>query len=304
MKLKIDHKKLLFIRWQIVFLFTLTFYLLSIYYFFFSTKLLFWLLFSVIFFIIIHYFLIDLKKIDLSNLILFIVFILILNLLILKIDNIFYVIWIIFFHIAILFLVIDIHEEIYNRINISTRKIFNMWSRLFSMILSLVFALTFFWTYKTFDLTCDKFYSLLENTSNIAKHYLNIHFPKIKKDIKVKDFFWKILNWKNENQFNDIKLSYLVDPLFWKVMIANQIVENKKILDKKFCQIIIFNIKNKYTKPWFQFSVMFLMFMLFYPIIRFVIFLLSFVNYILFHFAIFLRIYKYKKIVDDVEIIE
>jgi hypothetical protein len=69
---------------------------------------------------------------------------------------------------------------------------------------------------------------------------------------------------------------------FWKNVLVNQIMENKKILDKNICQIIVSNIKEKYSKPGFQFTVMFLLFLLFYPFIRLFLYILAIINFFMF----------------------
>jgi hypothetical protein len=62
-------KKLIFLRKQLVLIFTLSFYFLSIYYFFIDPKILIGLVFAIFFFVLAHYFMIEIKKADVSNII-------------------------------------------------------------------------------------------------------------------------------------------------------------------------------------------------------------------------------------------
>ena len=205
------------------------------------------------------------------------------------------------------FLFYDIYDEVYNRVVINSWKVFTMGAKMFSLTLSLVFALAFLGTYRTFNLTCDKIYKWIQKASTFAANYLDIKLPQIKKDVKVKDIISKIPQENTGNiglTWNKISLSTVLNINFWKNAVINQIMENKKILDKNICQIIVSNIREKYNKPWFQFVVMFLIFMLFYPIIRIVIFILAGINWLMFQLSRLAGIYKYTKVVEEVELIE
>ena len=296
-------KLLVIVRKQLILIFTLSTYMLAVYYFFVYSKILIWLMFAVLFFILAHYFIIELKKTAISNLILIILAATVLLLAYIGIDNIFYTLWVIIFNIWVLFLFLDIYEEAYNRIEISSWKLFTMGSKMFSLILSLTFAFSFLWTYRTFNLTCNQIYDSIQKTSEFLSRYFDKEIPSFNKDVKVKEIISNIKP-QETTVFTGIKLKYFFDPNFIKQAVVNQIVSNKKILDKSICEIIVSNIKEKYTKPWFQFTVMFLIFLLFYPLIRVVIFILAIVNWLMFQLAKFAKIYKYKKVVEEVEILE
>lgn len=291
----------------LVFMFTISFYMLSIYYFFINPKILIWLVFSIFFFILAHYFIIESKKSDIWNLIISILVACLLVLFLSGFDNFFYVAGIVIFHLAIIFLFYDVYDEAYNRIVINSWKLFTMWWKMFSLTISLVFALSFLWTYRTFNLTCDKIYTGIQKASTFAANYFDIKLPKLSKDVKVKDVISKIgstSSWNVVFTWNRIWLSQALSFSFWKNVVINQIMANKKILDKNICQIIVSNIREKYNKPGFQFVVMFLIFMLFYPIVRVVILLLAVINWFMFQLSRLAWIYKYVKIVEEVEMIE
>ena len=299
-------KWLKILKKYLVFMFTISFYFLTIYYFFINPLILIGLVFSIFFFILAHYFIIESKKSDIWNLIITVLVSCLLVLFWTWFNNFFYVVWIIIFHLAIIFLFYDVYDEAYNRIIINSWKLFTMWWKMFSLTISLVFAFAFLWTYRTFNLTCDKIYKWIQNASTLAANYFDIKLPKISKDVKVKDVIskiaknntWVVLTW------NKISLSEALNVNFWKNIVIKQIMENKKILDKNICQIIVSNIKEKYNKPGFQFVVLFLIFMLFYPIVRVVILILSFVNWIMFQLSRLAWIYKINKVLEEVEIIE
>ncbi len=291
-------------RKYFIVIFTLSFYMLSVYYFFFDAKILLAFLFAIFFFLFAHFFLIELKKIDITNLLLIVVVGTLFELFLVWFNNFFYVIWVLLFNISIFFLFWDIYEEIYNRIQISSYKVFTMWIKMYSLILSLVFAVSFLGTYRTFNLTCDDIYSWIKKVSNYALQNFWLKIPEVK-NTKLSDVVQHIdtnqivLTW-NDN----IKLSSALSISFWKNAIINQILDNKKILDKNICSIIVWQIKEKYDKPWFQFAVLFLMFLLFYPFIRLILYILAILNLITFKILNLLKIYKFKKEVEDVEIIE
>jgi len=292
------------LRKYLVLMFTFAFYMLSIYYFFVDPKILIGLIFAIMFFAVSHYFIIELRKTEIWNLILSIVVLTILVLFIVWFDNFFYTIWIILFHLSIIFLFFDVYEEVYNRIVINSWKLFTMWVKMFSLTLSAVFAFSFLWTYRSFNLTCDQIYDFVKKASQMSANYFWVQLPQVK-DVKLKEVVNKIqpmtgevLTWKK------LSLNEALSVSFWKNAVVNQIMENKKLLDKNICQIIVWNIKKMYNKPWFQFSVMFLIFLLFYPLIRLFTFVLAFLNFLMFQLAKWARIYKYTKVLEEVEVLE
>lgn len=238
-------------------------------------------------------------------------------LLILWVNNFFYVIWLIVFNIAVFYLCWDISEEVYNRIEISSYKVFTMWIKMYSLILSLVFAFSFLWTYRTFNVTCSQIYSSISNASNYTMKYFWISMPNVQ-ETKVQDIvkkinswninlsWWTINSWDLNQIVNDNKITFstIISVDFWKNVIVNQILDNKKLLDKNICSIIVWEIKEKYNKPQFQFTVVFLIFLLFYPIIRLILYILAIINLIFFKIMNLWKIYKFKKVLEDVEIIE
>lgn len=319
----------LLLRKNIVIVFTMSFYILSIYFLFFDAKILLWLFFSVIFFLFTHFFLIEIKKTQITNLLLIISVITLFLLLVIWFHNFLYVLWIIFFNIWVFFLFWTIYDEIYNRIEISSYNLFTRWTKIYALFLSLSFSVAFLWTYRSFDLTCTQISSF---TSNFSKHIFtkvwmqshNIDNLKLKdianyiwKDKSNKNLLtwdnlintwsnlsWNILSWDRIKDIKNITFWSIVSIDFWKNVILNQIMENKTLLDKNVCNIIVWKIKTEYHKSGFQFTVMFLLFMLFYPIIRLFLFILSFINFIFFKLMNLSKIYKFKTIVDDVEVIE
>jgi len=200
---------------------------------------------------------------------------------------------------------------------------------MFSLLLSLVFALSFLGTYRTFNITCDQIYNTIKKASNYTMKYFKIELPDIK-DKKVKDVLpikdnkistlnltgnniesintgdIHIYTWATEkfDWIQNLKLKDLLSIDFWKNIVINQVMENKKILDKGLCETIVQNIKEKYNKPQFQFTVMFFIFLLFYPFIRLFLYILAVINFIAFKLMNLMQLYRFRKVVDDVEIIE
>ncbi len=324
-----------FLKRYLTIIFTISFYVLSVYFFFFDEKIVLWLLFSILFFLFAHYFIIELKKTQEVNLLL-IVWITTLFLLFINwFDNFFYVLWIILFNIWVFFLLSTIYDEIYNRINISSYKLFTRWIKIYTLFLSLTFAVAFLWTYRTFDLTCNQISSSTSQFSNYTMEMFWFSTQSIwETNIQdVVDYIWKnnwlvnmlswwkldnlswsMLTWSNLTWENNIENSFkwvenitfwsFLNTDFYKSIVFNQIMENKQILNDNICELVVWKIKEKYQDPKFQFSVMFLLFVLFYPLIRLALFIFSLINFIFFKLMNLVKIYKFKTVVDDVESIE
>lgn len=339
------------LRKNILIVITLALYILSIYYFFFDVRILWWLFFSIQFFLFAPYFMIELKNSQ-SEGVLFIVLISCVFLIILKwFWNIFYSFWIVLFNLAIFFLFLDIWNEVYNRIRISPYKVFTMWIWTFSLFLASTFALSFMWTYRTFDLTCDKIFQQLSNLSQYTLKYFGFSSdPSHIQQAKLKDiaeYIWwpqANLSWSNltwnlslpaTNALTWIVTSWAIasgntavvtetdktsngdfkwiDHLtfesvinidFRKWIILNQIMENRQLLNENMCELVVSNIKSKYQNSEFQITVLFMMFILFYPFIRIFLFIISIVNLVFFGIMMSLKIYRYRTVSEDVYIIE
>lgn len=114
-----------------------------------------------------------------------------------------------------------------------------------------------------------------------------------------------VLSWVQKDnpleKYRDFKISYLIDKEFWKTGILNQLVKDKKLVDKTFCQIMIDNISKKYDNPSFKLSVILLLFILFYPFLKLLFLLISFLNFLLFMLLRLVRVYKYQRITEEVE---
>ena len=202
-----------------------------------------------------------------------------------------------------------------------------MWVKIYSLLLSAVFALSFLWTYRTFDITCNQIYHSMKSFSNYAVKYFSFEIPDFT-STKVKDIIpkekintttwnmikiwtwqvlsttWTNLTWTVKSKSDNITFSDVLSTKFWKNILINQIMENKKALDKNLCEMIVQNIKEKYNKPHFQVTVLFFMFLLFYPFIRIILYILAIINFIAFKLTNVMKLYRFKKVVEDVEIIE
>lgn len=315
-------KKILYLlRKNIVLVFTLSSYILTVYFFFFDLKILFWLLFAIIFFLFAHYFIIEIKKTQIVNLLLIVSVITLFLLVMSWFHNFFYAFWLVFLNLWVFFLFWTIYDEVYNRIEISSYNLFTRGVKIYTIFLSITFALSFLWTYKTFDLTCPQISSFTtkfaqnilgnvwiktQNISNVKLKDIANYIWKDSSSLSWKNFLltWSNLTWVENKSFSNITFSSLVSIDFWKNVVLNQIMQNKKLLDKNVCEIIVWKIKKEYQKPGFQFTVIFLIFMLFYPIILLTLFILSFLNFILFKLMNLFNIYKFKTVVEDVELIE
>jgi len=109
---------------------------------------------------------------------------------------------------------------------------------------------------------------------------------------------WIILSgdiWTIEN----ITFWSLMSMDFWKNVLLNEIKENENLWNKSICEIIVWTIKQK--NLLFEFIIIFF---ISYMILWILLFIFSFINFLLFKIMNLFKIYQLKIIVDDVEIIE
>lgn len=63
-----------------------------------------------------------------------------------------------------------------------------------------------------------------------------------------------------------------------KQRLVDQVMQDQDFVNNGICDVLISSIKDRFDKPVFQFSVIVLMYLLLYPIIRLIIFIMEFIS--------------------------
>ena len=214
----------------------------------------------------------------------------------------------------IIFLILNLDDQVNNRKIISSWWIFTSWVGIFSLFVALSYSLNFIGTYRYFNLTCDDLYNATNKLILTLSEPLKLSADtvnKIKqsllkfKEAKVKDVIiwtwkdvinlsWTVLSWYETNWILG-KIESL------KYKFVDKLLTDKKSVDKWICQYMIDAIKKRYNKPWFKLSVLVLLTLLLWPFLRFALFIIWIINFVIFKILNLLKVYVFVTKVDEVE---
>lgn len=293
-------------RKALVFYLFLFSYFLFVYYFFVADMWWAGLTNLLLLYIVAHYFLIDIKFVWIRYIVWILIVMNILEMFVIWVDNTAKLISLYVFHLWFIVLLVWISEEVNNRREISPFNIFSIWYWSFVVFLSMFFSIAFVGRYHTFTLNCDQIYTYLEDSIKIVSKPLYLPrdiLNKIKwiKEATPKKYWEETVDISLIKKYSDFEFSFLVKPEYWQVMVVKQILKDKRLVDKWFCEIVVENIKEKYQSPWFKASVVILMFLLFFPFLKILFILFSFINMMIYWLLRMLKVYRCKKFVENVE---
>ncbi len=305
---------LIYFRRYFVIIFTIVSYFCFLYYFVVPTRWLMSSVFLLLFFIFVHYFFIELKNYWLLYLILIVGISTILEIVIIWFSNIWEVLSVCFINLWIIFLVYTLDWEVNNRKIISSWSIFTSWVGIFSLFVALSYALMVVAKYPTFDLTCDTLYQGVNRLVDTLSKPLKISVEEVKmikqkikelKQKKVKDIvIWTgeispLILSGTENKVPKSGILWLIEN--YKIKLIDSVIKDKKVVDKWVCNFMITQIKDRYNKPSFKFSVILLLTLLLWPFLRFALYIVWVINFIIFKILNFLKVYRFILKTDEVE---
>jgi len=312
-------KFLRFLRKYFVIFLTVFSYIGFLYYFFVPTYWLMSSVFALIFFIFLHYFFIELKWYSVVYLIWIIVLSIILELFFIWFSNILKVLALVSFNLWLIFLILNLDDQVNNRKIISSWWIFTSWVSLFSLFLALSYSFMFLAKYNKFNLNCDILYKSVSNFVDSLSKPLKLSAEEVNnlknkilsfKQTKVRDIIlWsgeinlpvKLLSW-NAGKIQESWILWKLEKLKYRIL--DTTLKDKRSVDQWVCNFLIKQIKERYNKPSFKFSVIILITLLLWPFLRFVLFIVGVINFIFFKILNLVGIYKFVKRVEEVEEIE
>ncbi len=313
---------------------TIIVYFFAMYFWFWETHILKFLLYSSILFILTHFFAIEFQKqLDFRKYLILHIWLIIFRAIIFGFNNSFLILSIFFFHFGLFFLLTGISWELTNRKYIFTRAVSNAWMPLFIMWLTFSIWSLFLALFQKFPLTCDTLYSFSQKAVDQVKIILHLKpeaTDKVKTTIQktqnqtITQILWinfnNIIKTNNTNQTlpknyteidkiwnNEIYLQQN-KWLLWYIekrkqkLVDNVIKDNKKV-NKSICDFLIEQISSKFNNPAFKYSALFLIFILLIPFVRIFYYLLSFIVFLIFQILILFKVYSFEKELIESEIL-
>lgn len=180
----------------------------------------------------------------------------------------------------------------------TTHKYFGAGAYLFSIFLTLSLSLFLVNNYTKINFDCDK----------IVHYYKNLvttfQSPISKASDAGIDSLNGMLEWTLSNmsipggegislEETSLITSIMDSMKSYKDDIITSILEEQDDLNMAMCSHVVDTIQEKAKKPWFRYSVVFLLFILFFSVIRFGVFLLWLINMLI--FMLLYRLWIYQK---------
>ena len=208
-------------------------------------------------------------------------------------------------HAALLSVTYSLEDTLTNRRTFSIKEFFQAGGMMFSMLFTLSFITGFIGRNQQFTLTCEQITSASMSVINFTERRFGIGNDEIN-DLK-KDVVTDIVDSQVEMQAEALPesnrqwLGALLQT--YKQQLIDETLANQKNVNQKVCQVFIDQIKELYEKPWFRVSVILLMFLVISPLLRITLFIISWVNMLLFFVLKKLGAYTIKKETVEVDTI-
>lgn len=208
--------------------------------------------------------------------------------------NIWLWISVLMWHAALWSVVHSLEEILTNRRKFQFQQFFQAWGALFSIFFTLSFITAFIGRNQQFTLTCDDItrastavLSYTQDKFNVWVHQINDWQRSIlgnmlshswdeiiTDDAPVNDL-WDSLSGYENGSFGSMIQTY-------KQQLIDETIANQKNVNQKVCQVFIDQIGDMYEKPGFRVSVILLMFLFISPLLRLTLYIVSWVNILIF----------------------
>ncbi len=219
------------------------------------------------------------------------------------------------FHFGLIVFYYLLNYELNNRISFRTFSYFFSGRYVFTIFVIFSYSFLFLWMNNKFDLTCDNLQKTTDNFIDFASKPLKLWIKEVKNTKqKVSNFFstdvWDVivstqvisLNKniveENKNKWFIKKLSEKYDKLQDMVKKA---IDDNKIVNQWICSIVVEQIKQKMNNPVLILSVLFLLFLVIYPFIRWIFIIVSFLWWIIFEILYLFKLYKKEEWVKKIK---
>lgn len=269
-----------------------------------------WLLESlpwlVMLFFFTHLFYIEFKKYGLKYFLSILLIATFLLSLVLGRNNLFQQGALVLFHSILFYMCWIFDDQLHNRLELSSRQIFQSGTFIASLGGTLMMVLLFMHNHQKFDVTCNDVRTTSESVIDQFKKPFRLGYDQVQ---SLKNSVTSIASTKIHNvlgvQVGSKKTPEVSSTIsggilgrfeYVKSLIIDQVVKDNSFVNQGVCELIVKQIQDKYTNPVFQTSVILLLFLLISPFVRLLIFIVATLSFIVFKILNLLRIYRFKKV--------
>ena len=305
-------KKILKFRSKIFWILTIISYIFLILQLFYFKDILSSVPYLLLFFVAFHYFFIEIYKEKQKNMLYVLLILSVIQIVFFWIENLYITLAILTLNIWIFLLSDYLKHTATSRRKFYSRSYFVSWWYSFTIFLTVTYCLTLLGTYKQFPFTC-------QDLSNNSEKFVNVISQPFKLWIQeASNLKNSIENFITHNKLIDIisfwsnievqeKSTWTIYSwILWKInwykqIMFDQVMEDNELVNMGTCDFLLWEIKKRYDKPTFKFSVILLSFLLLYPFLRLTTYIVSVISYLLYHVLKIFNIYRKRKIEIQVE---
>lgn len=291
------------IKFVLVTAITLFFYIMVVFSLFFVKDIFQSLLFIFLFFISFHFFFLETKNYKLRYFLIWIIILSILESFLIWFDIWQYIASLCVFNLGIFAFVSYIQVPLKRKIWFNSLSYFTVWWYIFTVFTTITYSFALIGMYSQFPFKCE---DLSKASNNVVDFFTNPFRLWIEKATQIKDDTQSFFNASIENTIlkNTSLPSYTK---FWSLindyreMIINQVVKDNTSINMWICDYVLWEINSRYNKPAFQFSLILLMYLLFYPFLRIIFWIMSIIWIVIFKILLWLKVYNIKIVLKEVE---
>ncbi len=282
---------------------SILFYIMTIYSLFFLKDVFQSLLFLFLFFISFHFFFVEAQKYKNKYFVLIAIVLTIVGSIIIWFDIRQYIASLFVLNLGIIALILSIQWPLNKTLSFNSLNYFTVWWYIFTVFTTITYSLVLIGMYSQFPFNCQ---NLSQASSNVVDFFTNPFKIWIEKANQIKNdsasFFsanwWSVLSKKTQINW-DSKITTIINDS--KEQMIGQLFKDNTSVNMWICDYILWQINDRYNKPVFQFSLILLMYLLFYPFLRIIYWLMSIISILLFKSLLWLKVYKIQKVMKEVE---
>lgn len=245
------------------------------------------MIYVMLFFIFFQFLYLELRKLPIKYLIIFMLVATVLQWIIIWYENILLICSMISIHIGVVYLAWFLQGESHDKLTFSSRWYFNVGGYIFTVCITLAYSLFILWYYAKFPFTCQDLSAASSRVINIFTNPVTAGVEKIKIDTtalfntKVKDIAVIGQNISLQSK-QSTYMTFIQKFDMYKKNLIDQTLKDNTAVNMWICDYILGQMNKIYENPAFKASVILLMFLLLYGFVRIVLRVMTWIALIIF----------------------
>jgi hypothetical protein len=267
------------------------------------------MIYVMILFLFFHFFYLEIRKLPIKYLGLFMFAITLLEFLFIGFSSILLAASMVTINFGVVYLGWLLQGWSYDKIKRDTWSYLNTWWYMFTVFITIGYSLFVLWYYAKFPFTCQDLSDASNRVINIFTRPVAAWVQKIKIDTtdlfntKIKEVV--TIGQNISLQTKQSTYSTMIQKFnAYKKNLIDQTLKDNTSVNMGICDYILIQLNTIYENPAFKTSVILLMFLIFYGFIRIVLWVMTGIAFVLFKILILSKAYHIKTVLKEVEDIE